>query len=530
VTERENPGSGEAAPAAADGPASVRDAGIDGRLAIVLAFFGSACLLILEIVAGRLLAPTLGVSLYTWTSVIGVVLAGVSLGNYLGGRLGDRRPSRSTVAVIYVAGSLASLAVLLLVRVVDSLQLPSGAPALLQVVWLTAILFFVPATVISAATPVLTRLSLHSVSEGGRVVGRIQAGAALGSILGTFLTGFVLISALGTRRVVAGVAVTLLILAIVARPPWLRGRVVELASLMVAIVAVGWASTSECTRESNYFCIKVKEVKVGVRTESGLAPAAGDFRAIYLDRLLHAVVDLSDPTALYYPYEQTYAQALAAVKQPGSTIDALLLGGGGFVFPRYVQATYRGGIDVVEIDPAVVRVARSHLGLADSSRMRIHEEDARRFLAAVPAHRSFDVVLGDTFNDYSVPFQLATREFNDLLARQLKEDGLYVMNVVDAERNDFLRSVVRTLRETFPFVTVLRSPGTWPPDASRQTTVVVAAKRPPSRSLPGAVAGPELDAFVAGGHSVALTDDHVPVEQLLAPVVRQNLADRRSRS
>src|SRR6187200_3256454 len=101
----------------------------NGRVAVALAFVGSACLLILEIVAGRLLAPELGVSLYTWTSVIGVVLAGLALGNFFGGRLADRRPERSTLALIYVAGSLASLATLGLVQVIGSIQLPSGAPA-----------------------------------------------------------------------------------------------------------------------------------------------------------------------------------------------------------------------------------------------------------------------------------------------------------------------------------------------------------------------------------------------------------------
>ena len=110
----------------------------DDRLAIFLAFVGSGCLLILEIVAGRLLAPTVGVSLYTWTSVIGVVLAGVSLGNFLGGRLADRRPNRSTVALIYVAASASSLAILGLVHYVESLELPNGAPAIVQVLWLNA--------------------------------------------------------------------------------------------------------------------------------------------------------------------------------------------------------------------------------------------------------------------------------------------------------------------------------------------------------------------------------------------------------
>ena len=152
--------------------------------------------------------------------MIGVVLAGVSLGNYLGGRLADARPTARRSPCLR-RGLLASLAILGLVHYLDSLLLPNSAPAMAQVLWLTALLFFVPSTVLAAATPVLTRLSLHSVDEGGRVVGRIQAAAALGPILGTFLTGFVLISAFGTRRIVAGVAVTLLLLAFAARLSWL---------------------------------------------------------------------------------------------------------------------------------------------------------------------------------------------------------------------------------------------------------------------------------------------------------------------
>src|SRR5262249_7150821 len=146
---------------------------------LVFAFLGSGCLLVLELVAGRLLAPTLGVSLYTWTSVIGIVLAGVTAGNFLGGRIADRYPSQSTLALIYVAGCLSSLAILALVHYVADLALPSGFPVTVQVLWLNAVLFFVPSTIIAAATPLLTRLSLHTVDEAGRVVGRIQAAAAL---------------------------------------------------------------------------------------------------------------------------------------------------------------------------------------------------------------------------------------------------------------------------------------------------------------------------------------------------------------
>ena len=138
--QRAKPPAAEAA-AVAPAAAALR---FDDRLAVALAFVGSGCLLILEIVAGRLVAPVVGVSLYTWTSVIGVVLAGITIGNYLGGRLADYRPSRSTVALIYLAASAASLSILGLVHVIDSLELPSGAPAILQVLWINLVLFLVP--------------------------------------------------------------------------------------------------------------------------------------------------------------------------------------------------------------------------------------------------------------------------------------------------------------------------------------------------------------------------------------------------
>jgi MFS family permease len=506
-----------------DAPAAAAASGLDDSAAVVFAFVGSGCLLVLEIVAGRLLAPTLGVSLYTWTSVIGVVLAGVSLGNVAGGRIADRWPARSTLALLYLAASVASLAILALVPYVDSLQLPGGAPAILQVLWLNAILFLVPSTLLAAPTPVLTRLSLHRVEEGGRVVGRIQAAASAGSIVGTFLTGFLLISAFGTRRIVAGVAVALLLLAVASRPPWLRGRVFELGSLGAVILAAGWWSPSGCLKESDYYCIKVAKVNVGVASESGVPVASGDFRALYLDRLLHGVVDLSDPTVLFYEYEQLYAKAIASVIAPGSRLDSFFLGGGEYAFPRYMEARYRGNVDVVEIDPAVTSVARTHLGLRPSKRMRIHHEDARRYLESVPAGARYDLVFGDTFNDFQVPYQLTTREFNDLLARHLTDRGLYLLNVIDAAHNDFLRSEIRTLRETFPYVGLLQIPGTWPPGKDRTTYVIVAGKQRPGRPLPNAVPQRQIDAFLKSGHSVVLTDDHVPVDQLLAPVFSQAL-------
>src|SRR5689334_13872527 len=90
-------------------------------IAYLVVFVSSCCTLILELVAGRILAPFIGVSLYTWTSIIGVVLAGISLGNYLGGRVADTWPQRKTLGFLLAAGGLASLAILPLISIATSI-------------------------------------------------------------------------------------------------------------------------------------------------------------------------------------------------------------------------------------------------------------------------------------------------------------------------------------------------------------------------------------------------------------------------
>ena len=100
--------------------------------AYLIVFVSSACVLVLEIVAGRLLAPTIGVSLYTWTSIIGVVLAGISIGNFVGGIVADRFPSPATLGLILLAGGISSLSVLPLVGLASDAFLP--LPVLARIV------------------------------------------------------------------------------------------------------------------------------------------------------------------------------------------------------------------------------------------------------------------------------------------------------------------------------------------------------------------------------------------------------------
>lgn len=175
----------------------------------VTVFISSMSIMILELAAGRIIAPYVGSSLYTWTSVIGVVLAGVSLGNYLGGRLADRQPSVRILGAIFVLAALASL----LVLGVDRLLAPGGLrwPLLLRVFGVMTAMFLLPCTVLGCVSPLVARLAVRQMAHAGRTVGSIYAVSTLGSIVGTIGTGFWLIPTLRVDLIIVAVTALLLV-------------------------------------------------------------------------------------------------------------------------------------------------------------------------------------------------------------------------------------------------------------------------------------------------------------------------------
>ena len=186
----------------------------------IVVFISSACTLILELVAGRVLAPYVGVSLHTWTSIIGVVLAGIAIGNYLGGRIADRRASPTTLAAILFASSLTTIGVLATTAVFAGYGVLSQLPLMARIVGLTFLIFFVPTLLMGMVSPVVIKLTLANLRTTGNTVGTIYAFSTAGSIVGTFLTGFLLVELMGVRAIVISVGVVLLLMAVVSSRLW----------------------------------------------------------------------------------------------------------------------------------------------------------------------------------------------------------------------------------------------------------------------------------------------------------------------
>lgn len=473
-------------------------------LAVTIVFTTSAAVLVLEILAGRLLAPYTGVTLLTYTGIIGTVLAAIAVGTALGGRLADRvDPSRLLGPTLIFGGILAwwSLPTLAWLG-------PMSGRGAASIVVLTGAAFFLPAAVLSAASPMVAKLRLADLGQTGSVVGGLSAAGTAGALVGTFATGFVLIEAMPTRPIVLSIGGALVVGGTVlwwrfaAGMPSPRSTALVLA-VIVGALGMGATTPSVCQWETPYFCVTVEH-----------DPARPSGRVLRLDTLRHSYVDLDDPTHLEFRYVRLFAQV--ADQTTAGRIDALHIGGGGFTFPRYLDATRAGGVNLVaEIDPELVRIAQDRLGLGQGDDVEVVVDDARRVVADQRDDR-FDLVVGDAFGSLSVPWHLTTSEFVADIARVLRPDGTYVLNVIDGDDVRFARAQTATLMRHFDHVAVVVPPTD---TVSVANHVLVASGAPLAELEIGPDDGrllrvTEVEAFVDGERH--LTDDFAPVDQLIA--------------
>jgi predicted membrane-bound spermidine synthase len=511
-------------------------------LASLVTFIASFCTLVIEIVAGRILAPHVGVSLYTWTSIIGVVLAGISLGAWAGGWLADRRPVPSTLGWLLLASGITALLIAPAANLASTFAVESILP--LRVVLLSTLLFFLPSFFLGMISPVAVRLAVSELETAGRVVGKIYAFSTLGSIVGTFTTGFFLVAEFGTRSTMLGVGAVLILSAFIFGR--LLGRVGAVAGIVLAATIVALLLFGPRTfqppfqrqivtpvetgpihvEESQYYTIEVAQT---ISEDDGRP-----LQALHLDHLVHSYSDLYDPSFLAYNYLQIFHDAVVWKRRQYGTARILFIGGGGYTLPRLIESTWPGAtIDVVEIDPAVTRVAQRYFGLQPQTTIRTINEDARWF--AMRSTDKYDLIFIDAFNDLSVPYHLTTREFAMRLRELLASDGAIVANLIDNyEKGRFLASYAKTLQSVFGDRNVGVMIESELDTGDVQSTYVVAASSaldrmltsivteraltdkpsPAGRPIPHA----QLQAYLREREAITLTDDYVPVDNMLAPL------------
>ena len=479
-------------------------------------FTCGALVMIYEIIGSRLLSPYIGASTYVWTSLIGVILAALSLGYWLGGRIADKHPEIKILSlVLFLAGGLVSVTILIKDLILSVIaQMPFG----LEIKSVAAaLLLFAPASILLGfVTPYAVKLKMTTLDEAGKTVGRLYALSTVGSIFGTFFAGFFLIPFVGSEKTLYLVGASLVGLSVLLAPFALTKFNIGILVLFVTAIGASEAKTYFLRQANDLHDFDTEYSRVQVfktidpKSQKPMRVIATDpffvQSAMFLD---------SDELAL------EYAKFYHLIKHFKPDFEkTLLIGGAGYTFPNdYLKKYPRATMDVVEIDAQMTEIARKFFRLEENPRLNIIHEDGRVFINQSEANK-YDAVLMDAFGSlFSVPFQLTTIEAVQNISRVLADDGVVIFNLGGAIKGDsakFLQAEFKTYKEVFPQVYLFKVNSDYT-DEQLQNLIIVACKKENAAPLTSKDAEisklfehlyeKEIDSEIE-----VLTDDLAPVE------------------
>jgi spermidine synthase len=467
-----------------------------------------------EIAASRLLAPYFGSSTVVWANIIGLTLAYLALGYWLGGKVADRHPQAQLLALILLvaAGALvvtpfAGRPILdLAARGLDAVSVGSVVGSFVAAM----ALFAIPVTALGAAAPFAVRLALTSVDNAGRVAGRLYAFSTAGSLVGTFLAALVAIPFAGTQRtlVATGVCVAAAA-ALLASPQWV---VAPLAAAALLLIPAGHVKNSLYEAESHYQFIRVVE-------DDGV-------RSLELNEGVAVHSEWRRDSVLTGGYWDLFLLLPPLLDREPRRM--LVIGNAGGTIARAYGRFYPGvRIDGVEIDGKLNDVARRFFGAEENPRLRLITADGRPFLER--SDERYDLIVVDAYRQPYVPFQLATQEFFQLAREHLRPGGALALNVAATPDDHRLTEAIET--------TVLTAlPQVWRSSPLGFNDVVVALDRQLPReevlarfdqvSRPLRPLLPLVRAHLELGRPRGrpLTDDRAPVEWLTDRMIFEQIA------
>lgn len=417
----------------------------------ITAFLSGAIVMIFELVGSRVFAPYFGTSIFVWTSLIGIILGSLSVGYYFGGRIADNNASIKNLAAIvflasvFVGFTIVSKDILLTVLRYGYFDTRVG-------LILSSLFLFAPASMfLGMVSPYVVKLKIISLNTSGKTVGSLYAISTVGSITGTFLSGFYLIPYFGTNTLLNILAFSLAFLSFILYfKSYVKTRVIMLSVILFSSLLVNkmWAfalGDSFVDVDTSYSRIWIynhvdsetnKTVKkMGINNESHSA------KFLESDELV---------------YEYTKYYHLVRHFNPNFE-TVLMFGGAGYSFPKdYLKVYPDKTIDVVEIDPAVTFLAKKYFSLVENPRLNIYHEDGRIYLNRTD--KKYDVIFGDAFSShYSVPYQLTTIEAVQKKFEILNDGGVVILNIISAlegEKGKFFRAEYATYKKVFSQVYV----------------------------------------------------------------------------
>jgi len=482
----------------------------------VLVFICGSSVMALEMVSSRILTPVFGSTTYTWGSLIGVVLTGLSIGYFYGGRIADRNPTLFKFSSIIFSAGLYVVFIPYMAPLVTGLY-SSISQNSIMVLPTTFTLLTVPSFLLGMVSPYSVKIGTTVLSKVGSVTGNLYFLSTAGSIAGTFLAVFALIPYFEVNQIVFSLGFSLLLASLLG-----LGKFPKILTLFVGILIflptsmtggmIAHSGTLVYEKETPYSHLDVID--------------SNQMRSMYLNGLLHSKMNVEKPDELVVEYTKYFH--LGNIMNPDFK-KVLFIGGGGFSGPKNFLSTYPDAkIDVVEIDPDTIQAAKTYFKVNDSPRLRIFNEDARVFLAN--NDDKYDIIILDAYSKYYVPFHLMTLEYFELVKNRLEPDGVIVSNLIGTTYGDtsnLVRSVYKTMDQVFPSVHIFKTKGS---DSTSLQNIMFVTTRSDSIGFDTAIEqSPDfvyrkkyLENYV--GHNIktddvyTLKDQFAPVEHLINPV------------
>lgn len=489
-----------------------------------VSFLAGFILMTLELSSSRVIAPMVGSSVYTWTTVIGITLLGLSIGSILGGYIADK-PKAKLHTLYILLGSSITIAVIPLLADWLPGVVSFSMPIVILLVIVTSVLFLIPGILIGMIQPLVVKQYTTDMQHLGRHYGTLSGIWSIGSILGVFLTGLVLVSWLGTTTLMVVLALGMFVVALgwaffvldfVSVFKFVAFGAVALFVLISLAFSLGAHSENLVTiQDTNYYQAKVIEFEYRERPVRGL----------FLDVDSHSL-----ETDVMYPdfYTSTYVLFREWFKKPE---NVLVIGGGAYTLPKSFAELYPAtAIDVLEIDPQVTSVAEQYFSLGEYKNINTYFDDPRVFFKQ--GDKQYDIIFGDAYHSFiSVPWHLVTKEAHQEVYEHLSEDGVYVLGFISSltgKGQEFTGSMIQTFSSVFPHYEMMF----FSDDSETVDTVLLFGfKNEPTHSVSQAAQRalqkhPELslwseyiyEAPVVTGD--ILTDDYTPTERLMQDVVQ----------
>lgn len=473
----------------------------------VTVFISGASVMILELVGARVLAPYLGTSIIVWTSLLGVVMASLSAGYYLGGKAADIKADYKVLAyIIFLAGiSVGAVAVF------KPVVLVLVQSAVTDIRWgslLSAFILFTPANIfLGAVSPYAVKLYFSGPKHIGAAVGNLYAVSTVGSIVGTYLTGFLFISYFGNTNLIFSLAALLVFLSLFVYPAKMKIRCFMVlffsampllnSNLHSSFVSSGFLDID--TQYNRVWIVDSTDPLTGRPVRSLSTGARFIQSAMYLD---------GDDLAVEYTKFFNIADYFKS-----NIKKALMIGGGAYSYPKNFLLEHKNAeVDVAEIDSGLTKLAKQFFGLEDSPRLQVSHQDGRVFLDRTD--RRYDAVFIDAFAS-SVPFHLTTKEFVGEVFEHLNDGGVVAMNIVGSIEGDtgrFLRAEYATYKLFSDFVYIF--PVQYPEDGTKtQNIILVAIKGDLAKTSIASRWQKDIVLDVP-----VLTDNFAPVDQYLVKV------------